>query len=106
MGVRLTLLDTGEDFEVGPDADERDKALSARAYMHVSRSLRPGRVQLECRDHDHVDDPELLARRDPTDGRVHGILVYLRKRDEGTRYERWEIVHFDGTASHLVASGK
>jgi hypothetical protein len=106
MGVRLTLLNTGEDFEVGPDADERDRALAERVYMHISRSRRPGRVQLECRDHGHVDDPELIARRDPADGRVHGILVYLRKRDEGTGHERWEIVHFDGTASHVVLSGK
>lgn len=105
MAVRVTLVDTGEDFNVGPDVTGRDRELSDRTFMHVSRTPQRGRFQLECREHDHSDDPDLMRRRGP-DRRVRGILVYLRKRHEGEPTERWEVVHFDGSATHSATHSK
>jgi hypothetical protein len=102
MTVRATHVDSGVDFEIGPDASAADRDLTERLYNHISRTRRPDRHVVECREHDDSDDPELVSRRDPVDGRVHGILVYLRKLHEGTSDERWCVVHFDGRANHVV----
>jgi hypothetical protein len=104
--VRATHLGSGRDFEIGPDAAEHDREMTDRLHLNISGRPTPGREMVECREHDDSDDPELVARRGPRDGRVHGIYVYLRKLHEGSPGERWVVVHFDGRSNHELPSGK
>lgn len=115
MSYRVTVVRTGKDFDFGPDADAEDQELAERYYHHTSRTLRPDREQIECREHDDSESPELVPRqchgcdrggRGHTDRRVHEILVALEKRGVGTSSELWTVRHFDKRESHTVQPGE
>jgi hypothetical protein len=99
--IRATWVQTGEDFDIGPDVNERSQELIARLHRQTSKKLRPGRELVECREHD-PELPELWKG----DERVHGIYVALVKRRQGTTEETWTVAHVDGRAGHTINVGK
>jgi hypothetical protein len=101
--IRATWVQTGEDFDIGPDVDEQSRELIARLHRQTSKTLRPGRALVECRCGDR--DASVAHLRGP-DGRVHGIYVALVKIGEGTAAETWTVAHFDGRGSHFIRVGK
>lgn len=105
MAVALTRVSSGEDFELGHDMTRRSHDLAESLHERCSETAKRGREQVECRMHD--DDPRFATtRQDPTDGRVHGVYVYLRKMHQGTSAEKWVVGHFDGQAAHHVPVGE
>lgn len=105
MAIRLTRVSTGEDFDFGPDVDERSRELGDLLHHRTTRDQRAGRERVECRMHDDSANPELAARRG-SDGRVHGIYVALVKLRVGASNEIWTVCHFDRTASHIIRVGE
>jgi hypothetical protein len=41
MTLHATHVDSGADFEIGPDASHADRDLTDRLYTHISRERRP-----------------------------------------------------------------
>ena len=91
MALRATCVDNGQEI----DLDRADAPSMAGLLDELHRRTtrgdrpRPGRVVLECREHDGPDGP------------YHGAWVYLRR----DRHGRWVLAHFDrdNYADHVAA---
>ncbi len=99
MALRATHVASGTDITIGPLIDPKSQAVLDEIYQHCGVGV------LECREHD--DHPDLAHLRDPTDGRVHGAWVYVRKSRNKTL---WQIVHQGGIGrefrTHEIPIGK
>jgi hypothetical protein len=82
MAIRATHVSTGTDIVIGPLIDSTSQAVIDEIYQNCAAGV------LECREHDF--DPYLAHLRDPSDGRVHGAWVHLKKNPARTK---WIIAH-------------
>lgn len=104
MTIRVTVVATGTDIEVGPMLDPVSLAVLEEYRQRCAAGV------LECREHDN--DPRLTDFRD-SDGRVHGVWVYIQKRLRKDGFNWWWVIchHPGGTVprhfvSHTVPAGK